>query len=775
MSLPTAHPAAPAPDDDLPALDQLDEAPPTHAGTARGQAPVADGPHLAHLNPEQRRAVEAADGPVLVLAGAGTGKTRVLTARLAHLLVTRRARPWNILAVTFTNKAAREMKARIAGFIGPAVEQTWLGTFHAIGARILRRHAELIGLKSNFTILDADDQVRLLKQISQAEQIDDAKWPARLVMGVIQRWKDRGLAPDKVTAAEAGDVAGGRVVEIYRAYQDRLRTLNAVDFGDLLMHGLTLFNQHPEVLATYQEQFRYILVDEYQDTNVSQYLWLRLLAQKHRNICCVGDDDQSIYGWRGAEVGNILRFEKDFPGAQVIRLERNYRSTPHILAAASGLIARNAGRLGKTLWTEITEGDRVVVRPVWDGEDEARSVGEEIEAGQRRGAKLASMAILVRAGFQTREFEERFLTMGLPYRVIGGPRFYERMEIRDAIAYLRVVVQPDDDLAFERIVNTPKRGLGQATLQTLHKLARGAGIPMVEAVRRIVGTDELKPSARKALGGLVGDFDRWRALLAGMPHAEIAATVLDESGYTRMWQADKTPEAPGRLENLKELVSAIEEFDTLPAFLEHVSLVMEQAEDASADQVSIMTLHAAKGLEFDTVFLPGWEEGLFPHPRTLSENGVAGLEEERRLAYVGLTRARRHAEISFAANRRIHNLWQNSIPSRFVDELPQDNIAHIATHGLGGARAKLEDSGTEWLGQGRRSSWGGGRTLDGRAQRVESLSPRPSREGTYQPGSRVFHQKFGYGTVRAVDGDKLDIGFDKAGDKKVIAGFVAPA
>jgi DNA helicase-2/ATP-dependent DNA helicase PcrA len=770
MSFPTAHPAAPVADDDLPALDRLDDAPPLAPNP-----PAADPPHLAHLNPEQLRAVEAADGPVLVLAGAGTGKTRVLTARLAHLLVTRRARPWNILAVTFTNKAAREMKERVAGFIGPAVEQTWLGTFHAIGARILRRHAELVGLKSNFTILDADDQVRLLKQIFQAEQIDDSKWPARLVLGVIQRWKDRGLTPDRVTAAEAGDVAGGRVVQLYQAYQDRLRTLNAVDFGDLLLHGLTLFQRHPEVLATYQEQFRYILVDEYQDTNVSQYLWLRLLAQTHRNICCVGDDDQSIYGWRGAEIGNILRFEADFPGAAVIRLERNYRSTPHILAAASGLIARNAGRLGKTLWTEIAEGDRVVVRPVWDGEDEARSVGEEIEAGQRRGARLAGMAILVRAGFQTREFEERFLTMGLPYRVVGGPRFYERLEIRDAIAYLRVTVQPDDDLAFERIVNTPKRGLGPATLQTLHKLARDAGIPLVEAVRRIVGTDELKPAARKALGALIGDFDRWRAMLDGMAHGEVAATVLDESGYTAMWQADRTPEAPGRLENLKELVSAIEEFDTLPAFLEHVSLVMEQAEDAGADQVSIMTLHAAKGLEFDTVFLPGWEEGLFPHPRTLSENGMAGLEEERRLAYVGLTRARRHAEISHAANRRIHNLWQNSIPSRFIDELPADHITHVATHGLSNGRAGADDGGAEWPGRGRPSHWGGGRMLDGSDRRVEILSPRVSRGGEYQPGSRVFHQKFGYGTVRAVDGDKLEIAFDKAGDKKVIAGFVAPA
>ena len=758
--------------DDLPAFDDADAAP------ARAPA-AAPSDHLADLNPDQLRAVEALDGPVLVLAGAGTGKTRVLTTRLAHLLVMRRARPWNILAVTFTNKAAREMKERIARFIGPAVEQVWLGTFHALGARILRRHAELVGLKTNFTILDTDDQLRLLKQIFEAERIDGEKWPARIVLGVIQRWKDRGLAPSRVTAAEAGDVAGGRVVQLYHIYQDRLRTLNAVDFGDLLLHALELFEKHPEVLATYQEQFRYLLVDEYQDTNVSQYLWLRLLAQKHRNICCVGDDDQSIYGWRGAEVGNILRFEKDFPGAQVIRLERNYRSTPHILAAASGLIARNAGRLGKTLWTEIAEGDKVIVRSVWDGEDEARTVGEEIEALQRRGESLAGIAILVRAGFQTREFEERFLTMGLPYRVIGGPRFYERLEIRDAIAYLRVVVQPDDDLAFERIVNTPKRGLGAATLQTVHRAARGAGIPLVEAVRRLTATDELKPAARKALATLVGDFDRWRSLLDGMPHAEVVETVLDESGYTTMWRADKSPEAPGRLENLKELVSAIEEFETLPAFLEHVSLVMEQAEDTSAEQVSLMTLHAAKGLEFDTVFLPGWEEGLFPHPRTLEENGAAGLEEERRLAYVGLTRARRHAEISHASSRRIHNLWQSSLPSRFIGELPAESTEHVAPAGLGTASGFTEADADWYSGRARSfapgASFGRGRVINGIAREVSGLGARNARSGGFAPGARVFHQKFGYGTVDAVDGDKLEISFDKAGPKKVIDSFVVPA
>ncbi|MBM3572446.1 MAG: DNA helicase II [Alphaproteobacteria bacterium] len=738
---------------------------------------AAPTPHLRGLNPEQADAVEAADGPVLVLAGAGTGKTRVLTTRLAHLLVSRRARPWNILAVTFTNKAAREMKERIERFIGAAVEQVWLGTFHALAARVLRRHAELAGLKPNFTILDADDQARLLKQVLIAEKIDDRRWPARMISSAIQRLKDRGLEPERVTPAEAGDMAGGRLAEVYTIYQDRLKTLNAVDFGDLLLHNLSLFGRHGDVLARYQDQFRYLLVDEYQDTNVAQYLWLRLLAQKHRNICCVGDDDQSIYGWRGAEVGNILRFEKDFPGAKVVRLERNYRSTPHILAAASGLIAKNAGRLGKTLWTEVAAGEKVMVRGVWDGEDEARTVGEEIEALQRRGEPLASIAILVRAGFQTREFEERFLTLGLPYRVIGGPRFYERLEIRDANAYLRVVVQPDDDLAFERIVNTPRRGLGAASLKALHQVARGAGVSLVEAVRRLVETDELKPAARKTLATLVGDFDRWRALLDGMAHAEVVQTVLDESGYTAMWQIDKSPEAPGRLENLKELVAAIEEFETLPAFLEHVSLVMERAEDAGADQVTLMTLHAAKGLEFDTVFLPGWEEGLFPHQRALDENGNAGLEEERRLAYVGLTRARRRAEISYAASRRIHNLWQNAIPSRFIGELPAGHIDHRTAEGIG-KTGGFEDFGTAWHG-GRGAvgaqRGGRGRTLQGMARAVPDLGCRNAKPGDYREGTRVFHQKFGYGTVKSADGDKLEISFDKAGTKKVIDSFVTPA
>jgi DNA helicase-2/ATP-dependent DNA helicase PcrA len=712
----------------------------------------------------------------------------VLTARLAHLLATGRARPWQILAVTFTNKAAREMKERVGRIIGPVVEEVWLGTFHALCARILRRHAEIVGLKPNFTILDADDQLRLVKQLLQAATIDEKKWPARAILGAIQRWKDRGLTPEKVPTEEAaGEAANGRLLELYRDYQQRLLTLNAADFGDLLLHNLALFQADAEVLARYQRQFRYLLVDEYQDTNVAQYLWLRLLAQQHRNICCVGDDDQSIYGWRGAEVGNILRFENDFPGAHIVRLEQNYRSTAPILAAASGLIAHNRGRLGKTLWTEANGGEPVTVRSVWDDEDEARQVGERIEALQREKVSLGQMAILVRAGFQTRAFEERFITLGLAYRVVGGLRFYERQEIRDAIAYLRLIHSADDDLAFERIHNTPRRGLGPATLQTLHRAARAEAISLVAAAGRLIQTDELKPAARRALAHLIDDLGRWRAEAERLDAAELARRVLDESGYTKMLQEDKSPEAPGRLENLKELVSAIAEFQGLPGFLEHVSLVMENTETDTGEQISLMTLHAAKGLEFDVVFLPGWEEGLFPHQRALDESGAAGLEEERRLAYVGLTRARRIAEISHAANRRIHNMWQSAIPSRFLAELPEGSVRRIHPQGLeGGYGRGFAESGGWFRPSGggygvagghhppaRPVAAGGWRTASG--PRVIDVVARPVPDDVPQSGTRVFHQKFGYGLVRSVEGDKLEVEFDKAGTKKVIASFVAPA
>ena len=733
---------------------------------------------LGGLNDAQRRAVEAIDGPVLVLAGAGTGKTRVLTTRLAFTIATGRAFPSELLAVTFTNKAAREMRERLEAMVGRAAEGVWLGTFHAIAARILRRHAEAIGLKPSFTILDTDDQIRLLKQILAAENIDERRWPARLLLTQIQRWKDRGLGPEKVSPADADGFAQGQAIDLYNQYQERLITVNAVDFGDLLLHNLNLFTGNPDILADYQRRFRYLLVDEYQDTNVAQYLWLRLLAQKRRNLCCVGDDDQSIYSWRGAEIGNILRFEKDFPGATIDRLEQNYRSTPHILGAAGGMITQNQGRLGKTLWTDADEGEKVVMRAVWDAEEEARWAGDEIEALQRKGHALSEIAILVRASFQTREFEDRFIALALPYRVIGGPRFYERQEIRDALAYLRMVNQPADDLAFERILNTPRRGIGSATVQELHGLARSERLPLIEAARTLVASERLRPAARNALAAFIGAVDRWRARAQQISHTDLVQIVLDESGYTAMWQADRSPDAAGRLENLKELVVAMAEFENLGGFLEHVSLVMDNAAEAGGDMVNLMTLHSAKGLEFDTVFLPGWEEGLFPNQRAMEENGLAALEEERRLAYVGLTRARHRACVSFAANRRIHGQWQNTIRSRFIDELPPEHVEVVAELGLQPAAS----SGAGWAS-----------TIEipaampwrpparPRHPLLASAGPVPRRGeevhrvGGFVVGGRIFHQKFGYGTITGVEDNKLAIHFDVAGDKKVMDAFVEHA
>ncbi len=781
---------APSKSIDLGDFDDDDAPLPARGGIAARAMGTAEAPYLSTLNEEQRVAVESLDGPVLVLAGAGTGKTRVLTTRLAHLLATRRAWPGQVLAVTFTNKAAREMKERIGLLIGGVVEgMQWLGTFHSIGVKILRRHAELVGLKSDFSILDTDDQIRLLKQIVAAHDLDEKRWPARQLASHIDGWKNRGLLPDKVPAGEAHAFANGKGAELYAEYQERLKILNAADFGDLLLETLRLFQENPDVLADYQRRFKYMLVDEYQDTNVVQYLWLRLLAGGHGNICCVGDDDQSIYGWRGADVDNILRFEKDFPGAKVIRLERNYRSTPHILSAASGLIANNEGRLGKTLHTDLDKGEQVVVRGHWDGEEEARAIGDDIEALQREGHVLNEIAILVRASFQMREFEDRFITLGLPYRVIGGPRFYERAEIRDALAYLKVTAQPDNDLAFERIVNVPKRGIGDTSVKRVRELARARGIPLYRAAQEIVETEELPAKARNSLKGLLESFRRWRALLDGLPHTELAEIVLDESGYTEMWQNDKSPDAPGRLDNLKELVRSMDEFENMAGFLEHVSLVMDSDALQGDDKVSLMTLHSAKGLEFDTVFLPGWEEGLFPHQRALDESGRAGLEEERRLAYVGITRAKRLCKISFAQNRRIHAMWQTALPSRFIDELPEGHVAveeAASPHagfgwGRGGFgesrfdRANPFSTGYETPGWKRaRAAYDSGESVRHAPHFIEGeLVAREDAEATpFQRGERVFHMKFGYGTVSAVDGNKLTIDFEKAGTKRVLASFV---
>jgi DNA helicase-2/ATP-dependent DNA helicase PcrA len=723
--------------------------------------------YLTRLNPEQRAAVETLDGPLLVLAGAGTGKTRVLTTRFAHLLMTHKAQPHQVLAVTFTNKAAREMRERLAAMLNRPVEGLWLGTFHALAARMLRRHAELVGLTSGFTILDTDDQARLLKQVMEAEGVDLKRWPPNGLMAVIQRWKDRGIPAGRVPVAETSDYANNRAEKLYAAYQARLIALNTCDFGDLLLHITEILRNHPDVLERYHRLFRYILVDEYQDTNLVQYMWLRLLAQGHKNICCVGDDDQSIYSWRGAEIENILRFEKDFPGAVIVRLESNYRSTHPILAAASGLIAKNEGRLGKTLRSGRNDaaGEKVRVVSLWDSEEEARMVGGRIEEAQKHGQDLGEIAILVRAGFQTRSFEERLITLGIPYRVFGGAKFYERLEIRDAIAYFRALASPNDDLAFERIVNTPKRGLGDTAITALHVTAREQSVPLRIAAERLVEAGELRPKPRAALRELIEGLNRWRAALDREGHVVVAAMVLDESGYTEMWKNDRSPEAPGRLDNLKELLRAMADFATLEAFLEHIALVMENDDKAEGARVGLMTLHAAKGLEFDMVFLPGWEEGLFPSQRSLDEGGAKSLEEERRLAYVGITRARKTCIISHAANRRIYGNWTSSIPSRFLDELPEGEIKREGADVRPQPPSNVFSAGP-LLGTRRP------RVIEAGAWEVQA---RPAPSGAMQPGQRVFHQKFGYGRVTGVDDDKLDIEFERAGTKRVLDRFVEKA
>ncbi len=752
---------------------------------ARARVPVGPAPYLEGLNPEQREAVEALDGPVLVLAGAGTGKTRVLTTRLAHILNMGKANPWEILCVTFTNKAAREMRVRVGSLIGDAVERLqWLGTFHSISAQILRRHAELVGLRSSFSILDTDDQLRLLKQVIAAENIDEKRWTARHLASLIDNWKNRGLGPDKVTVQDGYSFANGKGAKLYEVYQERLKVLNACDFGDLLLHTLNIFLNHEDVLAQYHRRFRYLLVDEYQDTNVAQYLWLRLLARGSANLCVVGDDDQSIYGWRGAEVDNILRFEKDFPGAKVVRLERNYRSTMHILAAASGLIAANKGRLGKTLWTGDEGGEKVQVRGVWDGEAEARAACEEIENWHSKDGAYTDCAVLVRASWQMRAFEERFIALGLPYRVVGGPRFFERAEIRDAHAYLRAVRSDADDLALERIINVPKRGIGATSVQKLQIAARTMGVPLAEACRHIIATDEIGGKARTGLRMLLGDIDRWRLMAESLPHGELTEIILDESGYTAMWRADKSPQAEGRLDNLKELVQAMGAFDTLEAYLEHVSLVSElDVKNENDDQISLMTLHAAKGLEFPLVILPGWEESVFPSQRSLDEGGTSALEEERRLAYVGLTRARKQAIIYFAANRQIYGRWQSVLPSRFVDELPPAHVEACAdtgyynqigndTAGDGCEDARSTYNSPGWARYQAKKDNVRSKTIEGSARRMPS--EKQSSNGLKE-GVRIFHQKFGYGRITRLDGDKLTVSFEKAGTKKVMAGFVDKA
>ncbi|MEM6649179.1 MAG: UvrD-helicase domain-containing protein [Pseudomonadota bacterium] len=770
------------------------------AAAAAISAPDRIPPYLEGLNPPQQEAVLTTEGPVLMLAGAGTGKTRALTTRIAHLLVTQKATPWQVLAVTFTNKAAREMKERIGQLVGETVEgMQWLGTFHSVGAQILRRHAEVVGLKSSFTIIDTDDQIRLCKQVIEAAGLDEKRWTGRGLAGLIDGWKNSGLPPMSVPKDDAYCFGDGKAIDLYKDYQSRLISLNAADFGDLLIHNLTIFQNHPDILAEYHRKFRYMMVDEYQDTNVAQYLWLRLLARDKSgksggNICVVGDDDQSIYGWRGAEVENILRFEKDFPGAKVIRLEQNYRSTPSILAAATGIIHHNEDRLGKTLWTDLEEGEKIKLRGVWDADEEARTVTDDIEAEQAKGRPLSDIAVLVRASFQMRSFEERFNTAGLPYQVVGGPRFYEREETRDALAYLRLVRNPEDDLSFSRIINKPRRGFGDKALQTLTMASRQMGVSLMEAGRRLLESDELKGKAKTSLIRFIEDINRWRSLSrdekSPLPPGELSKTILDESGYTDFWKQSKSIQSASKLENLKELVQAAGEFDTLEGYLDHVSLVAERTTADEGGQIWLMTLHAAKGLEFPIVFLPGWEEEIFPSGRSIDENGKIGLEEERRLAYVGVTRARESCRISFAANRQVYGRWQSALPSRFIDELPEEEVDVISEPGLYGVKAtelpaysrfdaltldeKSDGYNTPGWRRAQKSSQSTLRRqdaplLEGSAKLVASSAPGQS---DFDLGERVFHQKFGYGKILTISGNKLEVDFEKAGIKKVISSFL---
>ncbi|HIG08536.1 MAG TPA: hypothetical protein EYQ51_02070 [Alphaproteobacteria bacterium] len=720
--------------------------------------------YLSELNIEQKEAVETVNGPLLVLAGAGTGKTKVLTTRLTHILHKNIAHPSEICTVTFTNKASNEMRIRVEKMIGASIAGWWLGTFHSLAARILRSNAELINLKTTFTIIDTDDQTRLIKQIMSAENIDEKRWPARSLLSIIQRWKDMGLNPIDVNNAyhSGADFANNQAVKLYQNYQNRLITLNAVDFGDLLLHVITIFKNKPDIKKLYQNKFKYILVDEFQDTNASQYYWLKTLAENHQNLCAVGDDDQSIYSWRGADVNNILNFEKDFKNTKIIRLERNYRSTGNILAAASQLIAKNQNRLGKTLWTKEDMGNKINIRTVYDGKEEAQSISDEIEAYQRNNNSINNVAILVRAGFQTRTFEERFLKIGLPYQVVGGLRFYERAEIRDAIAYLRLVNSSDDQLAFERIINKPKRGLGEMTIKNIELYSRSRKISLEMASRKLAETDEISSKAGTSIRLFSKNLDKWRIDVSNNKLGDLVEIILEESGYIEMLKKDRSIEAPGRLDNLKELVNAINEFDSLSNFLEHIQLVMDGSNNQNMETAKIMTLHAAKGLEFPLVFLPGWEEGLFPNQRAIDENGESGLEEERRLAYVGITRAKNDVWIFNTNCRLTHGQWIDCIPSRFLEELPEKNINKFSSYSN---NFNIKSSiASEWLIANNEKK----NIINQNSLNYET----DHKTNEIKIMERIFHQKFGYGEVSEIDGDKVTVEFEKAGQKKLLLSFI---
>jgi len=630
--------------------------------------------YLSKLNKNQEKAIVDLDGPCLIVAGAGSGKTRVLTSRVAHIIKEKKAWPNQILCVTFTNKAAREMQNRIASLINVKITSLpWLGTFHSVSAKILRRHAEAVGLNSRFTIIDQEDQLRLIKNICKAEKIDIKKIAPQFVLSFINNWKNKGLLPNNITIKK-GIPLEKAILNVYKYYQERLKILNSCDFGDLILLCVNMFEKNPDILNLYLNNFKYILVDEYQDSNYIQSKWLKLLSKKNNNICCVGDDDQSIYSWRGAEIRNFLDFSKDYKNTKIIKLEQNYRSTQNILSAASGLIANNKDRLGKKLWTDSREGELVKLSCYKNGREEAVGISDIIEQKLKKKYSLNNISILVRAIFQTREFEERFLKIGMGYRVIGGTKFYERTEIKDSVAYLRIVNQKNDDLAFERIINVPKRGIGDRALKQLHEWARKNKKSLEDSALELIQLNKIKPKTKLGLVKILNLFNKWRSDLKVKNHYELMEIILDESGYSKTLKDKKDLESEGRLENLKELIRGMHDFDNLQSFLEHVALATSIDQDWDGEKVNLMTMHAAKGLEFDAVFLPGWEEGLFPHQKSLEEKGDLALEEERRLAYVGITRAKKESFISFVISRMYRGDWIESLASRFIEELPEKNI-----------------------------------------------------------------------------------------------------
>ena len=629
---------------------------------------------LQELNEEQTVAVLNTDGPTLVVAGAGSGKTKVLTSRLAYIVKEKKAWPNQILCVTFTNKAAKEMRDRVIKILGEKLNSlSWLGTFHSISVKFLRRHAEALGFKSNFTILDVDDQKKLIRNICKAENIDAKKIAPQFIIALIDRWKNKGLLPDDVKLSKK-HIFENQILKVYKIYQKKIKDLNACDFGDLILYCVKLFEKNHDIRSIYSNNFKYILVDEYQDTNFIQNKWLNLIVNENKNICCVGDDDQSIYSWRGAEIKNFLSFDKVYPDCKIFRLEQNYRSTKNILDTASYLISHNKDRLGKKLWSDGQKGDLVKLNCYRNGKEEAQGVGDIIEQNIKKKNSLNNIAILVRAIYQTRQFEERFLKIGVNYRIIGGTKFYERAEVKDAICYLRVINQKFDDLAFERIVNTPRRGLGETTIKQLHEYSSKSNLCLEDSVRKLIELDKFKPKIKATIKHLLDFLTKWRADLKTNKHYDLLKIILDESGYSEMLKNKKDLENENRLENLKELLRAMRDYDNLQGFLEHVALATSIDQKWEDERVNIMTMHAAKGLEFDIVFLPGWEEGLFPHQKSLEEKGDFALEEERRLAYVGITRAKKEAHISFAMQRTYHGEWMDSLPSRFVNEIPEDSV-----------------------------------------------------------------------------------------------------